>query len=395
MAKIRLDSWKSIAEYLRRSPRTVQRWHADYGLPVHHFGGSKGPVFSYSDELDAWLSGFSEDPGTEAAGQNESWRARKRSSSELAGQAEEMWELRSDENLSRIAALYRGAIDQDPANASAFVGLANALILASLTGNMSSSSAYPRAAEALHRAARLGSDTAEMRCANAWLRMVHERNWKSAREAFDEILSRQPRSSFALSGRAMLHVVEGDVAEASRCMKEAWKANTFASASNAFQCWTQYLAGDYDQALETIAQSRAGGESSSLATAVEALALIQTGPIASTIKRIETIAAAHPSNLVLQGALGYAYSSSDQPERAQAIFRSLERLLGKPAYPLALVLIGLNDRYQAVSCLEQSFAEGSLWSLGFRFDPAVKQLVGDHRFESLLRKLQAGRASHR
>src|SRR5437867_9654696 len=31
----RLDSWKEIAAYLRRSPRTVQRWERQEGLPVH------------------------------------------------------------------------------------------------------------------------------------------------------------------------------------------------------------------------------------------------------------------------------------------------------------------------------------------------------------------------
>jgi hypothetical protein len=32
MPKVRLDSWKSIADYLERSPRTVQRWHACHAL---------------------------------------------------------------------------------------------------------------------------------------------------------------------------------------------------------------------------------------------------------------------------------------------------------------------------------------------------------------------------
>ncbi len=373
----------------------MQRWHAEYGLPVHRFGGDKGPVFSYSDELDAWLSGFAEESASRGGGADDDLKARKRRSSELAVQAGEMWELRSDGNLGTIAALYRRAIDLDPGNAGAFVGLANALILASLIGNMRGASACPRAAEALKRAARLGSDNAEIRCAAAWLRMVQERNWKSARAAFDETLSRQPRSSFALSGRALLHVVEGNLAEALRCIRDAWKVNTLASASNAFLCWAQYLAGDHGQALETVAQSRAGGESSSLANAVEALALIQTGPVAAVVKRIEGSAANDSGNLVLFGALGFAYALSGQQGRAQEIFRSMGRFAGKPAYPLALVLVGLDDRHQAVSCLEQSFGEGSLWSLGFRFDPALKPLFGDHRFESLLRKLDPDRMSHR
>lgn len=52
---VRLDSWKGIAQYLRRGTRTVQRWHVEYGLPVRHIGGISTSVFAFSDELDGWL----------------------------------------------------------------------------------------------------------------------------------------------------------------------------------------------------------------------------------------------------------------------------------------------------------------------------------------------------
>ena len=54
----RLDSWKSIAEYLRRDVRTVMRWAKDHGLPVHRVTGGKGrSVFAYRDAIDLWLTG--------------------------------------------------------------------------------------------------------------------------------------------------------------------------------------------------------------------------------------------------------------------------------------------------------------------------------------------------
>jgi Tol biopolymer transport system component len=51
----RLDSWKEIAAYLRRSVRTVHRWEKDEGLPVHRqLHKDLGSVFAYKSELDAW-----------------------------------------------------------------------------------------------------------------------------------------------------------------------------------------------------------------------------------------------------------------------------------------------------------------------------------------------------
>lgn len=51
----RLDGWKEIARYLRRSIRCVQRWEKHQGLPVRrhqHVGGAT--VYAYREQLDAW-----------------------------------------------------------------------------------------------------------------------------------------------------------------------------------------------------------------------------------------------------------------------------------------------------------------------------------------------------
>ncbi len=53
-ARDRLESWKEIAAYLGRSVRTVERWEADEGLPVHRVHGSLARVFALKPELDAW-----------------------------------------------------------------------------------------------------------------------------------------------------------------------------------------------------------------------------------------------------------------------------------------------------------------------------------------------------
>jgi tetratricopeptide (TPR) repeat protein len=51
----RLDSWKEIASYLKRSVRTVQSWEVDEGMPVHrHFHDKRGTIYAFKPELDAW-----------------------------------------------------------------------------------------------------------------------------------------------------------------------------------------------------------------------------------------------------------------------------------------------------------------------------------------------------
>ena len=50
-----LESWKQIAGYLDRSERTVRRWEASEGLPVHRREHEKqDTVFAYRHEIEAW-----------------------------------------------------------------------------------------------------------------------------------------------------------------------------------------------------------------------------------------------------------------------------------------------------------------------------------------------------
>jgi Tfp pilus assembly protein PilF len=50
----RLDCWKEIAQYLRRSLRTVQRWERVAALPVRRVGSGQSAVYAFRAELDAW-----------------------------------------------------------------------------------------------------------------------------------------------------------------------------------------------------------------------------------------------------------------------------------------------------------------------------------------------------
>ena len=53
----RLESWKEIAAYLGRGVRTVRRWEAQEGLPVHrHMHRSLGSVYAFKSEIDRWRS---------------------------------------------------------------------------------------------------------------------------------------------------------------------------------------------------------------------------------------------------------------------------------------------------------------------------------------------------
>lgn len=219
--------------------------------------------------------------------------------------------------------------------------------------------------------------------------MLSERKWQSARQGFDEVLSGQsPPTTRALVGRALLHVAEGSPTDASNLLMEASQRSPLSVPSQSLRCWSEYLAGEYGRALAIVSDARAAGNGGRVLDAVEALASIQFKDPTLSIEYIEILAAPSPDSLVLQGTLGCAYAMAGKIEEAHKILDALTELhlqnMSDVAYPISLVLIGLGEGKNALRWLEQSYREGSLWSLGFQSDPILAALRNDPSYQDLM-----------
>jgi hypothetical protein len=388
--KKRLDSWKGIAVFLGRSLRTVQRWHDCNGLPVHHFGGHKGSVFAFEEEINHWLAGLAEETGTAQVRADETLESGKRSSNELTTTANNMWETRSERNIQAIADLYRKAIADDPCNSAAYAGLANAMVFCALNDIIDGTLAYPSAVEALRRMPQIDSEYLNTKCPAAWIDLLYNRNWRQARASFEEILSKRP-SSFALAGLAAMYIAEGRILKAQECAWEAWRLNPLVSSLGAFLCWCVYLSGDSKQVLDLVAQIRSGGGDGGVVTCVEALVMVQSDSVSEYIGRLEMAASDFPQNHTLQGILGFAYGVTGDTGKAKIMHAHLARCSESNrksnGYALAIVSMGLGNLDEAIPSLEAAYAEGALWSLGFRSDPILKPLADDPRFLRLASRI--------
>jgi len=411
----RLDSWKAIAIYLGRSSRTVQRWHVEFGLPIHRLGGNTGSVFTFTDELDDWMrvcgrtaaekpSAFAPPPTTlmphshriletgnevrDLSGISDQEKAR---SAEAVALARQMWQVLSYGNLAVIARCFRRAIDLDPVNADAFAGLSFAMIVEGLWGLVPPPVAYNAARIAARRALEIDAEQPEALSAICWLKMLADRDWRGASRALDEVLRLEPQSRRARIGRALLHIAEGDLQKASGLLLIVALQNTLSSPTMAWYCRSEYLAGGSAHAIHQIHQYRLSGRSGPVVDAIEAMASIQLEEPDAQIERIESLLAASPHHEVLRGALGYAYGAAGYAQEANEVLnkmmRSDARQRKHEPYALALALIGLNRKREAVQQLEQSYRDGSIWSLGFLSDPILDTLRNDSNFLLFLSKV--------
>ena len=405
----RLDTWKSIAQYMGRSSRTVQRWHSIYRLPVHHLSGEAGSVYAYSDELDSWLrrrgrpesneppefplddaripahqqfvSDFVHDPFNSSPVSPQA-RIRSAQCVFLAGK---LWNSVSHRNLPAILGHYRNAIDFNPGDAAAFAGLSLGLAMQGAWGMVRPAVAYAAAMAALEGALRIEPGLPLARCTEAWLKTLSERDWNGARRGFDEVLEVSPSCTRAMNGRALLYIAEVRPEAASKLLLKAAQHTPLSSVPLELYSWSKYLSSDFAEAIEQVQDARATGQSGPIFDAVEALAINRQEVRNTEIDRLDALAASSPPCSVPWGALGYMRAVNGKHLEAREILaRMTARMtssskdgLGREPYAAALVLIGLDEWPQAVDCLEQSYRNGSLWSLGFRSDPMLEALRKD------------------
>jgi tetratricopeptide (TPR) repeat protein len=311
----RLDSWKEIAAFLGRAERTVKRWEAERGLPVHRVpGGGRSAVFAYSNELADWLRGRKDLLEADDSGSSSVTAQPNQVSSEipadpepaparpflpkarvaawlipltlaaglvtffsvghrvpplkaLAGrhtlnpEAQDLylkgryfWDRRTPEDLNKAIDFFTQAIVKDPSDAQAYVGLADSYNLLREFGAMPPSEAYPRALSAAQRAVELDDTSAE-----AHISLAFDTYWWSwqgatAEREFKRALALNPSLVRAHHWYATYLFGMGRYAEAIDQIEQARRLDPSSNAILADKGFLLWQAGRKDEGYALLAQ---------------------------------------------------------------------------------------------------------------------------------------------
>lgn len=231
-----LKSWKAIAAFFGKDERTVKRWEAKRGLPVHRLPGeTHGSVFAYPAELDIWLRKSKGPAAEQAPAQPPARAGRDRRSAAVwlaaiaavaavAGiglhvqasapdsaprmigtanvQARDLYlsgayqlALRTGDGFDRARQHFGEAIALDPKFAEAYAGLAKTYNLISQYTSYPADDAYSLATSWAQRALELNPDLAEAHGALAFALFYGKRDFTKARLAFETALNLDPNSA--------------------------------------------------------------------------------------------------------------------------------------------------------------------------------------------------------
>jgi tetratricopeptide (TPR) repeat protein/predicted DNA-binding transcriptional regulator AlpA len=434
----RLTSWKEIATYVGRNERTVKRWEASRGFPVRRVAGaSRGSVFAYADEIEAWMHGHAASadvtkpsliaPEPEQKSDAPSRRvafpvfllmvaiavialvyfgriapspappAVLHTHDPVAANLYQVglhaWQTRTPSGLNRAISQFRQAVARDPRFAEAYVGLADAYDLQGEFTAVHPDRVYPEAADAARRAITLDPSLAGAHAALAFAEFYGSRNVGAAEKEFRRAITLDPRSAVAHHWYATFLMTIGNFAAAISEIDKAENLDAESMAIPADKGLILYHAGRKADGIRLLKQIEE--DNPAFASTHKYLATIRfaEGNDASYVRELKLAALARHDDAgnMIADAAAKGLAMAGHGGMLRASLDAEEKLYGTnrvSAYSLAETCAELGDETCTRSYLAISIARQEVDNIALNVDPPFARFSKNSWFETL--RAQAG-----
>jgi TolB-like protein/DNA-binding winged helix-turn-helix (wHTH) protein/Flp pilus assembly protein TadD len=291
------------------------------------------------------------------------------------------------EGWQKAAEYFQQAIEKQPDYAQAWAGLSLSYLQLSYRGLGQSSELMARAEAAAKRALELNDSLSDAHAALAVVRFRRHWDWAGAEAEYKRAWELEPNSPWRWRYTVFLRTT-GRYQEA---IAEARRVSEFDPFS-ADRSWSLgaalVIARQYDPAIAELRRAAALNPEQALVHQFLAMAYEQRKQLPEAVSEAElSVGLSHrdPSYL---GVLGHAYALSGRRREAAEILAELRRHPKQvPAYQVALVWIGLNNRQAAMAWLERSYQEHDFQIPTINSFPWWDPLRSDPRFQNLVRRM--------
>ena len=301
------------------------------------------------------------------------------------------WNKRSRDGFERGAAYFRQAVEQDPAYALAYAGLADSHIGMTFYHYAAPQSAMPLARAAALRALEIDDSLAAAHASLAHVKTNYEWDWAEAERLWRKAIALEPGYATAHQWFGVHYLAPmGRLEEAIAETRRARQLDPLSPVFNAFVGAALFFARRHDEAIDECRKTIDLHPEFGVAHWYLGRAYLQKGRLGEALVELRRAVALSGGSPLMKGTLGVGYAAAGDRTAAAATGDELEKLrVG--GYASALDLAGihaaLGDRERAFRWLDQAAAERAFHLIYLKVWPELDPLRKDPRFDALVRRI--------
>jgi eukaryotic-like serine/threonine-protein kinase len=296
------------------------------------------------------------------------------------------WNKRTTDSLKRGIDYFNQAIVADPNYALAYAGLADSYNILASYSALAPEEAFPKARAAATRALALDERLPEAHASLAFVTFGYSWEFAQADREFKRALKLNPGYAVAHQWYALYLAAMRRMDEAMAEIQRAEQLDPLSLPIITNKGWILYLARRNDEAQETLMRALELDQDFVLAHRRLGQVYEEKQMFVEARREYDRCLQMAPDDAESLAALGHAYGASGEPERAREIIAKLTAASPcryVPAYLIAVIHIGLDERDAAFACLEKAFAERYGFLAYMKVSPVFDPLRQDERFCAL------------
>lgn len=301
------------------------------------------------------------------------------------------WGQRTKEAMQYSVELFHQAIDIDPDYALSYSGLADCYIAGGGSYlDISAKEAYAKAKEMAQKALELDDTLAEAHTSLAGVLTSYFWYWERAENEFIRGIELNPSYATARTWYAehLWSIGRHDVSI--QQAKLALELDPLSPMISTILGVAFYFAGDYDRAISQYLKTLENTPNFQRAINWLGFSYVKKAMYPEAIERFQSVIKLSDGQPADLAALGYVYALAGERDEAEAVLRQLESLSNQryvSPVDMAMLHVGLDNKYQAIEYLEEAYEEHADRMSWVKVNPVFDPLRSDPRFQDILQRM--------
>jgi len=303
------------------------------------------------------------------------------------------WKKRAPADFKKAMDYFQSAVDADPEYGLAYAGLADCYSLLNYYGLMPPKVGMAKAKEAALKALAADDALSEAHVSLALVQFWFDWDWTAAELSFQRAIELDPTYATAQQWYCWFLVAMARHEESIAAGTRALELDPLTPAANMALGKSYFFARRFDESIRHCQHMLELDPNFIPARFFLGQAYEQKGMYEAALSHYHRAVDLTGSFHLGRAIIAHTQAAAGARDQAVQILNTLVELSRQgngypPAYGIALIHLGLDDKSQALDWLEKAFEERFIWLAYLDVDPVFDDLRQDFRFKQLLKRMQ-------